>query len=245
MTSTVRSRKASATIRSRSARAVVAAAPSHTSIRSDIAPNLRIATHSLVARVIVERGRAIGVEYRRRGVLEIARCDGEVLLSAGSINSPQLLMLSGIGPASHLEAFGIPVVAPLPGVGANLQDHLDVCTLYQSRQPITYDFTLFAEARVALRYWLTRRGPGVSNVAEAGGFLCSRHASEGRPDIQLHFVPAQLDDHGRNRLPGHGFTLHACFLRPRSRGCIRLRSPRADEAPLSVPTICRSAPIST
>jgi len=193
--------------------------------------NLHVATHSLVTRVIIERGRAAGVEYRRRGVLEIARSDGEVLLSSGSINSPQLLMLSGIGPASHLEAFRIPVVAPLPGVGANLQDHLDVCTLHRSRQPITYDFTLLAQARVALRYWLSRRGPGVSNVAEAGGFLCSRQASEGRPDIQLHFVPAQLDDHGRNRLPGHGYTLHACFLRPRSRGYIRLRSPRADEAP--------------
>jgi choline dehydrogenase-like flavoprotein len=104
--------------------------------------------------------------------------------------------------------------------------------LYKSKQALTYDFNVLQEAGVALRYLLSKRGPGVSNVAEAGAFLCSSHAVDGRPDIQLHFVPAQLDDHGRHRLPGHGFTLHACYLRPRSRGRIRLRSARCDDAPL-------------
>jgi choline dehydrogenase len=195
-------------------------------------PNLRIATNSLVERVLIDRGRAAAVEYRRNGKRHVTRCDGEILLCAGAVNSPQLLMLSGIGPADHLRAFGIPVAADLVGVGANLQDHLDVCALYKSRQNVTYDFSAIQEAGVALRYLLSRRGPGVSNVAEAGAFLCSSQAVDRRPDIQLHFVPAQLDDHGRHRLPGHGFTLHACYLRPASRGRIRLRSARCDDAPL-------------
>ena len=174
--------------------------------------NLRIATNSLVERVLIERGRAAAIEYRRNGKRHVARCDGEILLCAGAINSPQLLMLSGIGPADHLRELGIDIAVDLPGVGANLQDHLDVCTLYKSTQGLTYDFNVIQEAGVALRYLLSRRGPGVSNVAEAGAFLCSTHAVDRRPDIQLHFVPAQLDDHGRHRLPGHGFTLHACYL---------------------------------
>jgi choline dehydrogenase len=195
-------------------------------------PNLRIATNSLVERVLIECGRATAVEYRRNGKRHVARCEGEILLCAGAVNSPQLLMLSGIGPADHLRELGIDIAVDLPAVGANLQDHLDVCTLYKSRQAVTYDFNVIQEAGVALRYLLSKRGPGVSNVAEAGAFLCSSHAVDGRPDIQLHFVPAQLDDHGRHRLPGHGFTLHACYLRPRSRGRIRLRSARCDDAPL-------------
>jgi choline dehydrogenase len=195
-------------------------------------PNLRIATNSLVGRVLIDRGRATAVEYRRNGKRHVAHCDGEILLCAGAVNSPQLLMLSGIGPADHLRERGIGVVADLAGVGANLQDHLDVCTLYKCKQGVIYDFSALQEAGVALRYLLSKRGPGVSNVAEAGAFLRSSHALDGRPDIQLHFVPAQLDDHGRHRLPGHGFTLHACYLRPGSRGRIRLRSARCDDAPL-------------
>jgi choline dehydrogenase len=131
-------------------------------------------------------------------------------------------MLSGIGDARQSGALGIPVVVDLPGVGANLQDHLDVCTLYRSRRSDTYDFGLLGEVGIALRYLLTRAGPGASNVAESGGFLRSPLAQDARPDLQFHFVPAQLDDHGRNRLPGHGFTIHACALRPRSRGTVRL-----------------------
>ena len=152
-------------------------------------------------------------------------------MCAGAVNSPQLLMLSGIGPAQHLRELGIPVQLDLPGVGENLQDHLDVCTLYKSTQAVSYDFRPLAELGVALRYLWFRNGPGASNVAEAGAFLCSSLAAGGRPDIQLHFVPAQLDDHGRNRLPGHGFTLHACNLQPLSRGRVRLRSARATDAP--------------
>jgi choline dehydrogenase len=141
-------------------------------------------------------------------------------------------MLSGIGPADHLRSLDIPVAVDLARVGANLQDHLDVCTLYKSKRAVTYDFSFAQELIVALRYWSSGHGPGVSNIAEGGAFVCSRHAHEGRPDLQLHFVPAQLDDHGRNRLPGHGFTLHACHLQPRSRGHIRLRSNRSEDVPM-------------
>ena len=195
-------------------------------------PNLHVVTQAQVQRIVIEHGRAKGVNYRQRGAELHAVCDDEVLLCAGSIGSPQVLLLSGVGPAPHLHELDIPVVTDLPGVGANLQDHLDVCTLYKCKQPISYDFSFWQELGVGLRYWFTHNGPGVSNIAEAGAFVCSPDADAGRPDIQLHFVPAQLDDHGRNRLPGHGFTVHACFLQPRSRGEIRLRSNRADEPPM-------------
>jgi choline dehydrogenase len=195
-------------------------------------PNLQVETHCLVEQVLIDRGRALGVAYARAGRRHVVRCEGEVLLCAGAINSPQLLMLSGIGPAAHLGELGIRVALDLPGVGENLQDHLDVCTLYKSTRAGTYDFNPLQELGVALRYWLQHRGPGVSNVAEAGAFVRSSQAHDGRPDIQLHFVPAQLDDHGRKRLPGHGFTLHACYLQPQSRGRIRLCSDDARDAPL-------------
>jgi choline dehydrogenase len=191
--------------------------------------NLEVATHSLAERIFLQHGRAVGIEYTRRGRRHTAHCDGEVLVCAGAINSPHLLMLSGIGPADHLMQSGLAVTLDLPGVGANLQDHLDICTLYGSTSALTYDFGFADELRVALRYWISRRGPGASNIAEGGGFLSSSRAG-GRPDIQLHFIPAQLDDHGRNRLPGHGFTLHACALQPASRGRIRL-GPMGSHAP--------------
>jgi len=193
--------------------------------------NLQVVVNALALRCRVEGSKAVGIEYAAGSERHYAPCSREVVISAGAIGSPQLLMLSGIGPAAHLSEQGIDVRLDLPGVGTNLQDHLDVCTLYKCTRPVTYDFGALQEAWVALRYLLTRSGPGVSNIAEAGGFVCSRGAEGGRPDIQLHFVPAQLDDHGRNRLPGHGFTVHACTLRPRSRGSIRLRSSRAGDKP--------------
>jgi len=170
----------------------------------------------------IEGGRATAVYYSHRGK---PCCEGaarEVLLAGGAINSPQLLMLSGIGPAAQLRRHGIGVLADLPGVGANLQDHLDVCTLQRCTQPITYD--RISDLKVALEYYLFRRGPGTSNIAEGGGFVRSRLAPDARADLQFHFVPALLDDHGRNRLAGDGYTVHACGLRPRSRGHLELAS---------------------
>ena len=197
-------------------------------------PNLTVVTRALVERLRLSNGRTTGIDYRHEGERKQAQATREVLLCAGAINSPQLLLLSGIGPAEQLERVGVPVALDLRGVGRNLQDHLDVCTLYKSVCPITYDFTALQEAAVGLRYLLTHDGPGVSNIAECGGFVRSRLA-QGRPDVQLHFVPAQLDDHGRNRLPGHGFTIHACVLRPASRGHLELRTSDCEDAPAIQP----------
>jgi len=194
--------------------------------------NLEIRTHCLAARVVLQGRRAVEVEYFQRGVKQTARAEREVLLAAGAIGSPQLLLLSGIGPADSLRALDIPVRVDSREVGCNLQDHLDFCTLTKCTRPITYDFNRLQELGVALRYLATRSGPGVSNIAEAGGFLKTRLAPDQRPDVQLHFVPAQLDDHGRNRLPGHGFTVHACVLRPASRGRLELRSNNPTDTPL-------------
>ncbi|HWW20230.1 MAG TPA: GMC oxidoreductase, partial [Steroidobacteraceae bacterium] len=144
---------------------------------------------------------------------------------------PQLLMLSGIGPASELAAHGIEVKVDLPEVGRNLQDHLDFCTVQQSTRAVTYEFNATQMMLVGLRYGLTHGGPGSSNLAEGGGFVRSALAIDQRPDVQFHFLPAQLDDHGRHRLPGHGYTLHACALRPRSRGYVTLRSGSPEDSP--------------
>ena len=191
-------------------------------------PNLRVETHALATRVLLDGARATGVEYRSGRELRTAH-GGRVILSGGAINSPQLLMLSGIGPPEELQENGIEVRHALPGVGRNLQDHLDVCTLVHSHEPVTYD--KLNELLAGLRYLFDRRGPVSSNIAEAGGFIVSRHASDDRPDIQMHFVPAFLDDHGRNRIEGHGMTIHACPLRPESRGQLTLRSADPAEAP--------------
>jgi len=185
-------------------------------------PNLTVVTGALAQRVVVENGRAVAVEYRRRGAVQRAEAARSVLLAGGAINSPQLLMLSGIGPADALRAHGIAVAHDLPGVGGNLQDHLDVCTLTRCTQKVTYD--QLSDIAVAWRYYVHHDGPGTSNVAEAGGFARSPLATDDRADLQFHFVPALLDDHGRNRMPGHGYTVHACGLRPRSRGRIELAS---------------------
>ncbi|MCX7033677.1 MAG: choline dehydrogenase [Arenimonas sp.] len=189
-------------------------------------PNLTVITRATANRVVIDGGRATGVVYAVAG--KGAYCESaakEVILCGGAINSPQLLMLSGIGPAAHLRQHGIDVVSDLPGVGGNLQDHLDVCTLQRCVRGLSYD--QLSDVSVGLQYYLFKKGPGTSNIAETGGFLRSSLAEDERPDIQFHFVPAQLDDHGRNILPGHGYTLHACGLHPRSRGRIHLASASA------------------
>jgi choline dehydrogenase len=197
-------------------------------------PNLTIRTHAAVNCITFDKSRANGVVCAIRGQGFHFEARREVILSGGAINSPQLLMLSGIGPADDLRRLGIDVVHDAPGVGANLQDHLDVTTLQHCTQPISYD--RLSEVKTALQYFLGgHRGPGTSNVAEGAGFVRSALAPDARADIQLHFIPAMIDDHGRNRLPGDGYTLHACFLRPRSRGRIALASSRAADKPIIDP----------
>jgi choline dehydrogenase len=184
-------------------------------------PNLTVRTHAEVQHVLFSATRAVGVDYRHHGRLKRAEA-GEVILAGGAINSPQLLMLSGIGPADHLREHGIGVRQDLEGVGGNLQDHLDICSLTHCTEAITYDKT--NDIAIALEFFFKRTGIGTSNIAETGGFLRSRHAEDERCDMQFHFVPAMLDDHGRNKLEGNGYTLHACMLHPKSRGSLRLKS---------------------
>ncbi|HET9484159.1 MAG TPA: choline dehydrogenase [Xanthomonadales bacterium] len=191
--------------------------------------NLTVVTGALAERVLFDGERAVGVQYRCRGTSRRAEAAREVVLAGGAINSPQLLMLSGIGPADVLRKAAIGVRHELAGVGRNLQDHLDACTLYHCTKPVTYDRT--NDVAIALQYYLFRTGAGTSNVAEAGGFARTEHAVDERPDVQFHFVPAMLDDHGRNKLPGRGFTLHACGLRPQSRGHVTIRSANPAEKP--------------
>lgn len=185
-------------------------------------PNLSIVTGAQAQHLLFEGGRAVGLRYLQGRAPREARAQREVILCGGALNSPQLLMLSGIGPAAQLRRLGIEVRVDAPGVGSNLQDHLDICTLTQASNDLSYD--TLSDLSVAWQYYLFGRGPGTSNVAETGGFLRSHLAEDTRPDIQFHFVPAMLDDHGRNRLPGSGYTLHACFLRPKSRGHLELAS---------------------
>ncbi|NII74696.1 choline dehydrogenase-like flavoprotein [Dyella sp. SG562] len=179
--------------------------------------NLEVRTGVLAQRVLIERGRAVGVQIDGRRIEA-----GEVILAAGAINTPQLLMLSGIGPADHLREHGVAAALDQPHVGAHLQDHLDICSVTGTHSRATFDH--LNDLAVAWRYARHRDGIGTSNAAEAGGFVRSRHAPDERCDIQFHFIPAQLDDHGARALPGRGYTVHACYLHPRSRGQLRLRS---------------------
>ncbi|MFW6321666.1 MAG: GMC family oxidoreductase [Halohasta sp.] len=186
-------------------------------------PNLTATTGAQVTRVRFDGRTAVGVEYVQdgSGSTESVDASEEVILSAGAINSPQLLMLSGVGPADHLEAHGISVVHELPGVGRNLQDHLQVKLNYACEKPISLEGA--DSLWNVLKYLVLKRGPLTSNVAEAGGFAAVSEGTE-RPDIQLHFGPSYSVNHGFDNPDGHGFWLGALCLRPESRGQITLRS---------------------
>ncbi len=193
-------------------------------------PNLTVTTAAFVDHITFDGHRASGVACLQGASAVRFTAQREVLLCGGSINSPQLLMLSGIGPADALRGLDIDVRIDAPGVGANLQDHLDVTTLQHCTQRVSYDRV--SEVKTAFEYFLGgHRGPGTSNIAEGGAFWRSPLAEDARADIQLHFIPAMIDDHGRNRLSGDGYTLHACFLRPHSRGSLSLASNRATDKP--------------
>jgi len=184
--------------------------------------NLTVWTKTYCQKVLMKDSIAQGVEVIRKGESLKILASKEVILSGGALNSPHLLMLSGIGDAQHLEQHRVKVSHELKGVGQNLQDHLDVCLVQRCSQNITYD--RINEIKAGLQYMLFKSGPGTSNAAEAGGFLKTDLNNEEWPDLQFHFVPAILDDHGRSRLKGNGYTLHMCYLRPESRGRLELAS---------------------
>ncbi len=196
--------------------------------------NLTAVTGAQVTRVRFDGREAVGVEYVRDGTDEPETVDAneEVILSAGAINSPQLLMLSGIGPAAHLDEHDIPVVHDLPGVGRNLQDHLNAKVNYACEKPITLEKA--DSLWNLLKYLLFKRGPLTSNLAEAGGFT-SVSGDDDRPDVQFHFGPSYSVNHGFDNPDGHGFWLSALCLRPESRGRITLQSADPSDDPLVDP----------
>jgi choline dehydrogenase-like flavoprotein len=201
-------------------------------------PNLVVRTKALTTRVVVRDGRAVGVEYVHRGAPAVVHAEREVVLSGGAVNSPRLLLLSGIGPADELAALGVPVVHDLPGVGKNFQDHMDVY-LTARTTPVSYngEDRWDRAIRHGIRYLLTKTGPVTAAVAEAGAFL--RSSDEVRsPDIQIHCLPAFVVDHGRIRLPGHGVTINTCNLRPRSIGSVTLASSDPSVPPRIDPNFC-------
>ncbi|MDR6291248.1 choline dehydrogenase [Inquilinus ginsengisoli] len=193
-------------------------------------PNLTIETGALTTRILFEGTRAVGVEYAQGGQIRTARAGREVILAGGAINSPQLLMLSGVGPADQLRRHGIAVTHDLPGVGRNLQDHLELYVQYECTKPITLysvENPLY-KAKVGLEWFLFRRGLTTSAHLEAGGFIRSRPGIR-HPDIQYHFLPSVVNDHGRKPGDRHAFQAHAGTMRATSRGWVELRSsdPRA------------------
>lgn len=190
--------------------------------------NLTVRTGAHVTRLLVEGSRVTGVEYMLNGRVEKAEAVVEVILSGGAINSPQLLMLSGIGDADRLKQAGISTVLDLPGVGENLQDHLFVAVAYACTQPVTL---ASAEGlRNVANYLLFKRGPLTSNVAEAGAFIRT-DSSLPAPNLQFHFGPVYYLNHGFTRPEGHGFTIGPTLIRPKSRGYFRLRSNDPFDAP--------------
>ena len=199
--------------------------------------NFAVKTKTLVEKLVIEDGRVTGVAVRRGRKSEIVGARAGVILSAGAFNSPQILMLSGIGPAGHLRDHGIDVVIDRPAVGSDLQDHIDYVSSWetQSRVPLgdSFEGTL-RMIRAMIEHRRSRTGIMTTCFAESGGFWTVMPDAPA-PDVQWHFVPAMLEDHGREKVKGHGISLHACVLRPESRGTLRLRSDKAADAPLIDP----------
>ena len=201
-------------------------------------PNLKVITGAQATRVLMEGRQAVGVEAVVNGSKQTFMARREVLLSAGALQSPQLLMLSGIGPGDHLQEQGIEVKLDMPGVGLHLHDHIDVVQVVDAPQVTDLfgiSLTGMRNAWAGIRQWRnSRSGMLTTNFAETGGFIRSR-PEETAPDLQFHFVIGKLVDHGRKTVFGHGYSCHVCVLRPRSRGTLRLASADPMTAPLIDP----------
>lgn len=200
-------------------------------------PALRRKNVSLVKgfarRVIIENQRATGVEIETRKRIQVVKARREVIVAASSINSPKILMLSGIGPAEHLREYGIQVIADRPGVGRNLQDHMELYIQQESTQPITLNSVLnpFSKAMIGAQWLFFKSGLGATNHFEAAAFVRSR-AGVDYPDIQYHFIPAAVRYDGRAAAKAHGFQAHVGPMRSKSRGSVTLRSPDPKSKPV-------------
>jgi choline dehydrogenase len=203
-----------------------------------VRPNLKVISNAFAGRIVIEGKRAVGVEFSAGPgkPVQTVHARREVLVCGGAFQSPQLLLLSGIGPADDLGKLGIPVEHDAPEVGRNLQDHLDVSLIYEMTKPISmYSKTKgLKQPMVGLQYLFTKQGHGRTNHLHAGAFLKTRGELD-RPDIQLHLVNAVMVDHAREKADRDGFTVHACQLRPESRGDVRLASRNPFDAPLIDP----------
>ncbi len=199
-------------------------------------PNLTVKTGALTTRITFDGTRAEGVEFAEGNNVTAVTAARDVILSGGAINSPQLLMLSGIGPADHLKQHGIGVVADLPGVGQNLQDHLEIYIQQGCTQPLTLFKTtkLWNMAMIGAQWMLFRTGWGASAHLEAGAFIRSQPGVR-HPDIQYHFLPGLVNDHGRDQGKQHAFQAHVGPMRPTSTGYLALRSPDPRQHPLIQP----------
>lgn len=196
-------------------------------------PNLAIKTGALVERLVIEQGRVTGVAVRFGKRREVLRARGGVVLSAGAFGSPQVLMLSGVGPGAHLAQLGIAVTRDCSAVGSDLQDHVDYVSSFQTASTEPFGDSLGGNWRMikaVIEHRRKRTGILTTCFAEAGGFWRSQPDLPA-PDIQYHFVPAMLEDHGRTKVKGHGFSIHACVLRPASRGTVRLSANDPAAAP--------------
>ena len=195
-------------------------------------PNLDLVTHALANRIVIEKGHAVGVEYEKNGVKRQARASHSVIISCGAIKTPQLLMLSGIGPADDLKAMDIAPIQDLPGVGRNLQDHLAVTSAFHCLKPVTLNHLTqpLKKLSVGLQWLLTRSGIGASNIWEMGGLVYSNQAAV-HPNLQYHFTPVYSEWQGREIRLQQGYQLNCDQLRPKSKGEIKLRSRDPRERP--------------
>lgn len=198
--------------------------------------NLTVITSAQVSRIRIEQGRATSVDFVVDGNARNARATREIIVSSGTIGSPRLLMHSGIGPAEHLKSVGIDVVHDLPGVGSNLQDHLDVCAISECTGRHSYDGIERLDRTIlaGLQYLLFKTGPVTASLFETGGFWYADKEARS-PDIQFHFGQGSGIEKGIVKIDGAGVTLNSAFMRPRSRGTVRLASSNLEDAPLIDP----------
>ncbi len=195
-------------------------------------PNLCVVTNANVEKVLFAGKTATGIAFRRGNKQFTAAATREVILSAGAIGSPSVLQRSGIGPLDVLENAGVRPLHELPGVGENLQDHLEVTVQFECREPVTLNGKLnpAGKAAIGLRWLLFKDGLGSTNHFEAGAFLRS-DAHQKWPDVQMHFLPAAMRYDGAKAFDGHGFQVHLGANKPKSRGSLAITSPDADAAP--------------
>ncbi|QWD61117.1 GMC family oxidoreductase [Polynucleobacter sp. MWH-UH35A] len=200
-------------------------------------PNLHVKTGVQVERILFEGKKAIGIAYTQDGKRHTLHANKEVILCAGAFHSPQLLMVSGVGPKDQLRQFEIPLIHDLPGVGQNLQDHPDFIFGYSANSLDLIGISLAGSVKLVgeiLKYARIRHGMIATNFAEAGGFL-KTDPSLDAPDVQLHFVVSLVEDHARKLHMAHGYSCHVCVLRPKSRGQVTLASANMNDAPLIDP----------